>query len=78
MFSIHLAEPEGRQARPQRLLERLCGRLLGFSAGLTLILAVDALFLHGQLALSLSESFAVNQPALSHAVKSVWASIVGR
>ena len=78
MFSIHLAEPEGRQARRRRLRERLLGKFLGFAAGLTLILAVDALFLHGRLVQSVSEGFVLNEPALSHAVKSAWASIAGR
>lgn len=78
MFSIHLAEPERRQSRHRHLSERLLGKGLGFAAGLTLILAVDALFLHGQLWQSVSEGYALNQPALTHALKSMWATMAGR
>ena len=78
MFSIRLAEPEGRQTRRSGLRERVLGNLLGFAAGLTLILAVDALFLHGRLLGSVSEGLASSQPSLAHAAQSVWATTVGR
>ena len=78
MFSIHLAEPEGRQPDGRGFAARLLGKFLGFSAGIVLVVAVDALVLDHQLRQSVSEGFQTAIPSLTHALRGGWANVAGR
>lgn len=72
MFSLRLTETRAPDPDRQSWLQRLLGKGLGFMAGLILIAALDALFLHHVVWKAISQTFALRAPTLVQALRAAW------
>lgn len=78
MFSIRLQEPERPKAQPSTLSQRVFGKLIGFTAGLVLIVFADALVLDHAIWRRVLGGFAHSYPTVDHAIRGLGASLTRR
>lgn len=78
MFSLRMQERTQPVPKPATVSQQLFGRLLGFTAGLILIVFADAVVLDHAIWRSVLGGFARSYPTADHAIRDLWFALFGR
>lgn len=78
MFSLRMQEQRQPVSKPATVSQQLFGKLLGFTAGLILIVFADAVVLDHAIWRSVLGGFARSYPSADHAITAFWITLFGR